>query len=66
MHIITTAIFALYGLLLGSFLNVCIYRLPRHQKIGNDRSHCADCGHILAPADLIPVISYLMLGRRCR
>jgi leader peptidase (prepilin peptidase)/N-methyltransferase len=66
MYIITTAIFALYGLLIGSFLNVCIYRLPRHQKIGNDRSHCADCGHILAPADLIPVISYLMLGRRCR
>lgn len=66
MDIIITAIFALYGLLIGSFLNVCIYRLPRHQKIGNDRSHCASCGHVLAPADLIPVVSYLMLGRRCR
>lgn len=70
MLIEISALFALYfglfGLLIGSFLNVCVYRIPRRESVVVGRSHCPDCGHTLAPADLIPVISYLALGRRCR
>lgn len=58
--------FALYGALIGSFLNVCIYRLPRGANITTDRSHCTSCGHQLAARDLVPVFSYLALRRRCR
>lgn len=54
------------GLLIGSFLNVCIYRLPRGVSVAAGRSFCPQCGHSLAAADLIPVASYLLLGRRCR
>lgn len=56
----------LFGLLIGSFLNVVVYRLPRRESVVVGRSHCPDCGHTLAPADLVPVFSYLLLGRRCR
>ncbi len=59
-------LFALYGALIGSFLNVCIYRLPRRMNITTDRSHCTSCGHQLAAKDLVPVISYLTLKRKCR
>lgn len=54
------------GLLVGSFLNVCVYRLPRKQSIAKGRSYCPSCGHTLAALDLIPIISFLFLGRRCR
>jgi len=56
----------LFGLLIGSFLNVCIYRLPRKENIAVGRSHCTSCGHTLSASDLIPVLSYLLLRRRCR
>lgn len=59
-------LFALYGALIGSFLNVCIYRLPRGMNITTDRSHCTSCGHQLAARDLVPIISYFMLRRKCR
>ncbi|NLW12888.1 MAG: prepilin peptidase [Clostridiaceae bacterium] len=59
-------LFALYGALIGSFLNVCIYRLPRKMNITTDRSHCTSCGHQLAARDLVPVFSYLALKRKCR
>jgi leader peptidase (prepilin peptidase)/N-methyltransferase len=58
--------FALSGLLIGSFLNVCIYRLPVGLTIVRGRSFCPNCRHDLAASDLIPVLSYLLLGRRCR
>ena len=57
---------ALMGLLIGSFLNVCIYRLPAHETITRGRSYCPRCHHDLRGADLVPVVSYLVLGRRCR
>lgn len=57
---------AVLGLLVGSFLNVCIDRLPRGESIVVGRSHCQSCGHPLAISDLVPVLSYLWLGRRCR
>ncbi len=54
------------GLFIGSFLNVCIYRIPEKQSICFPRSHCMKCGHVLGALELIPVISYLALGRRCK
>jgi len=56
----------LLGLLIGSFLNVCIYRLPAGLTIVHGHSFCPNCKHNLGPLDLVPVFSYLLLGRRCR
>lgn len=56
----------LFGLLIGSFLNVCIYRIPRHESIVFPGSHCTSCGAAIKPYDLIPVVSYLILRGRCR
>jgi len=58
--------FFLLGSILGSFLNVCIYRLPRSESIVSPPSHCPRCGKRLAPLDLLPVFSYLLLRGRCR
>ncbi|MBC8476925.1 MAG: prepilin peptidase [Dehalococcoidia bacterium] len=59
-------IFALFGTVLGSFLNVCIDRLPVDRSILRPPSHCDSCQHRLSPADLVPLFSYLWLRRRCR
>lgn len=59
-------VIGIWGLLIGSFLNVCIYRIPRGQSIVLPPSHCPACNQRLKPLDLIPVISYLAFGRRCR
>lgn len=61
-----TALYALLGLLIGSFLNVCVYRIPRGESVAAGRSHCPACGHVLGPLDLVPVASYLLLGKKCR
>jgi leader peptidase (prepilin peptidase)/N-methyltransferase len=57
---------ALFGLLVGSFLNVCIYRLPRDQSIVWPASRCTTCGRSLAWFENIPVLSYACLRGRCR
>lgn len=57
---------ALFGLLIGSFLNVCIYRWPRDQSVVHPRSACPECGAQIAWYDNIPVLSYAMLRARCR
>ncbi len=54
------------GLLLGSFLNVCIVRLPQDQSVVRPRSRCPSCGYQLAWFDNIPVMSWVMLRGRCR
>jgi leader peptidase (prepilin peptidase)/N-methyltransferase len=54
------------GCCMGSFYNVCIYRLPRKESLIWPRSHCTSCGHTLGIPDLVPVISYLALKGRCR
>ena len=54
------------GLLIGSFLNVCIYRIPRKEDIVFTGSHCTSCGYRLRPWDLIPVFSWIFLKGRCR
>lgn len=64
--LITILFYALLGLLIGSFLNVCVYRIPRHQSVAAGRSHCPQCGHVLGPLDLVPVASYLLLHKKCR
>jgi leader peptidase (prepilin peptidase)/N-methyltransferase len=57
---------ALFGLLIGSFLNVCIYRLPRDLSVVRPRSHCPECGAMVRSWDNIPVLSYLLLRGKCR
>ncbi len=54
------------GLVVGSFLNVCIYRLPRDESVIRPRSRCMRCEHVLGPAELVPVVSYLVQRGRCR
>ena len=54
------------GLIIGSFLNVCIYRIPREESISYPPSHCTNCGYNLKTLDLVPVISYIFLKGRCR
>ncbi len=54
------------GAMVGSFLNVCIYRLPREESIIHPRSHCPQCQRPIAWYDNIPILSYLALGARCR
>jgi leader peptidase (prepilin peptidase)/N-methyltransferase len=56
----------LVGLLFGSFLNVCISRLPAHESIVTPRSRCTSCGHTIRWYDNIPVLSWLLLRARCR
>lgn len=54
------------GFIIGSFLNVCIYRIPHEQSINYPPSHCQSCDHRLGVWDLIPVFSYLFLRGKCR
>jgi leader peptidase (prepilin peptidase)/N-methyltransferase len=57
---------AILGLIIGSFLNVCIYRLPRGLSPVRPRSGCTKCGHELSWYENVPIISYLVLRGRCR
>lgn len=59
-------IFFLYGIVIGSFLNVCIYRIPLKESVAKERSHCMTCGYQLRWFDLFPLFSYLFLGGKCR
>lgn len=60
-----TTIF-LFGIVIGSFVNVCIYRIPKKEDIVRVRSHCMNCGYQLKWYDLVPLFSYLALQGRCR
>ena len=55
-----------FGLLIGSFLNVCIWRLPREESIIRPGSHCPACSTVLGARDLVPVLSWLFLRGKCR
>ena len=56
----------LFGLIIGSFLNCVIYRLEKEQSFIKGRSYCPDCKHQLGFWDLIPVLSFIVLGGKCR
>jgi leader peptidase (prepilin peptidase)/N-methyltransferase len=64
--VIEASIAFLFGLLIGSCLNVCIYRWPRDLSVVRPRSHCPSCQKTIAWYDNIPVASYLRLGGKCR
>jgi len=56
----------LFGLMVGSFLNCVIYRLEKNESFLKGRSYCPHCKHILSWKDLIPILSFLILKRKCR
>lgn len=56
----------LFGIVIGSFLNVCIFRIPNHETVVTERSHCMKCGYQLLWYDMVPVFSWLCLGGKCR
>ena len=66
MTAFVTVVAGVYGLVIGSFLNVVIWRVPRHESIVKPRSHCPSCDTQLATRDNIPLVSWLVLRGRCR
>ena len=66
LKIVYTLVAFLSGLVLGSFLNSLIYRLPRGISVARGRSFCPKCGHELQALDLIPLFSFIFLGGKCR
>ncbi|MDD6101876.1 MAG: prepilin peptidase [Clostridiales bacterium] len=64
--VVTYIIIFLYGLFIGSFLNVVIFRVPKKESLTKVRSHCMSCGYQLKWYDLFPLFSWLFLRGRCR
>jgi leader peptidase (prepilin peptidase)/N-methyltransferase len=60
------AVAGIAGLIVGSFLNVLVHRLPRGESVVFPASHCPSCGSAIVPWDNVPVVSWLLLGGRCR
>ncbi|MFH1366927.1 MAG: prepilin peptidase [Patescibacteria group bacterium] len=56
----------IFGLIVGSFLNAVIYRLHQGKSFIRGRSFCPQCGHSLSAMDLVPILSFILLGGRCR
>ena len=66
MNILIGVFVFIFGLAVGSFLNVCIYRLPLRKSIIFPPSHCPKCGNKIRAYDNIPLLSYILLGGKCR
>lgn len=66
MTLVWTIVTIIYGIIIGSFLNVCIYRIPEKQSVVVVRSHCMSCGKQIKWYDLVPLVSFLILRGRCR
>jgi len=61
-----TIIAIIFGAMIGSFLNVCIHRLPKEESIVSPRSHCPYCNTPIKFYDNIPILSFILLGAKCR
>ena len=66
LHLFSALSFAILGLLFGSFANVCVHRIPLDESIVSPGSQCPNCHISIAWYDNIPVLSWLLLGRKCR
>jgi leader peptidase (prepilin peptidase)/N-methyltransferase len=66
IHSVTLALVFVFGLIIGSFLNVCIVRLPKGESVVRPASHCPACQAPIKPYDNVPLLSYLLLRGRCR
>ena len=66
LELIPYIVIFIFGITIGSFLNVCIYRMPLHESIVTAPSHCMTCGSRLHWYDMVPVFSWLILGGKCR
>jgi leader peptidase (prepilin peptidase)/N-methyltransferase len=66
MYTALIAFCGLFGLAIGSFLNVVIYRVPRHESVVSPRSACPSCGAFIESIDNVPVVSWVVLRGRCR
>lgn len=66
MNIVIIASIFFFGAIIGSFLNVCIDRIPNEESIAYPPSHCGNCKTMLKPWDMIPLFSWLLLGGKCR
>ncbi len=64
--IILFSIIFLFGIVIGSFLNVCIFRIPKKEDIVKTSSHCMSCGYHLKWYDMVPIFSFLALRGKCR
>jgi len=65
-QVILDILIFMFGAMVGSFLNVCIYRMPREESIVKPRSHCTNCKKTVAWFDNVPLLSYLLLKGKCR
>jgi hypothetical protein len=66
MTFLVVAVGLVLGASIGSFLNVVLWRVPRHESIVHPPSHCPSCGTTLGPTELVPVISWVVMRGRCR
>lgn len=66
LEVVISIFFGLYGVVIGSFLNVLALRLPLKESVTLKRSHCMTCGHTLSWYELFPLFSYIFLGGKCR
>ncbi|MCL6471951.1 MAG: prepilin peptidase [Firmicutes bacterium] len=66
METILSIVIFIFGLVVGSFLNVCAYRIPKGESIAYPPSHCPTCGSQIKPWDNIPLLSYIILRGKCR
>lgn len=66
VYVILYILIFLVGIEIGSFLNVCIFRIPSHKTVVTERSHCMSCGYQLKWYDMVPVFSWLFLKGKCR
>lgn len=66
MNTLIVVLAACVGLVIGSFLNVVVWRVPRGESISHPRSHCPECDHPILPRDNVPVASWMLLRGRCR